>query len=187
MRRLVPLFSLLSLVAIVSLAPSRANADEARIKPVYRVAIDKEYAPYEFVDLDGGIKGFTPDLLREIGRSAGVTFDLRPMDWPEAVAALDEGRIDLINMIRTAQRQEKYAFSAPHSYIRQAIFRHVTADEIGGLESLTGHRVALQRNDIAYEMLADRTDFEKQLVQSKADGFLLLNAGKGTRCSTLTR
>jgi len=154
------------------------KADDGGAAAVYKVAIDKEYAPYEFIDQDGEIKGFTPDLLREIGKSTGAIFSFIPMDWPDAVAALEDGRIDLINMIRTTQRLDQYEFSEPHSYIKQAIFRHVSAHEVGGPESLAGHRVALQRNDISLEMLGSRTDFTKQLVQSKAEGFLLLNAGR---------
>ncbi|MBU0482492.1 MAG: transporter substrate-binding domain-containing protein [Proteobacteria bacterium] len=158
------------------LAPNAAMASVG--DTVYKVAVDRNYAPYEFVDVDGEIKGFTPDLLQAIGKSTGVTFRLVPMDWPEAVASLADGRIDLINMIRTPKRQEQYEFSEPHSYIKQGIFRNISYHDITDLSSLAGHRVALQKDDISLEMLAGRIDFKRTIVHNKTEGFLLLNAGK---------
>jgi len=165
-------------ICILIPSPTGIHARQDDAGTVYRVAIDKTYAPYEFIDLDGGIKGFTPDLLREIGRSLHITFLFIPMDLSEAVTELAEGHIDLVNMIRTPTRMGAYEFSQPHSYIRQAIFRHASARGIHDLKSLTGHRVALQLNDISFEMLANRTDFQHFEVQSREEGFLLLNAGK---------
>ncbi|MBU0485309.1 MAG: transporter substrate-binding domain-containing protein [Proteobacteria bacterium] len=176
MNKQLPGFFPAILIAILVGIPVPGNA--AMGDTVYKVAIDRDYAPYEFVDMDGQIKGFTPDLLREIGTDAGITFRFIPMDWPDAVAALEEGRIDLINMIRTPQRLGQYEFSEPHSYIKQAIFRQIAAPGIIDLASLAGHRVALQQNDIALEMLTERTDFTRQIVQGKAEGFLLLRSGK---------
>ncbi|MEJ2692852.1 MAG: transporter substrate-binding domain-containing protein, partial [Candidatus Thiodiazotropha sp.] len=168
----------LGLISIISIGTVEGETIDGDAKTLYKVAIDQEYAPYEFVDLDGQIKGFTPDLLFEIGKLSGINFHFMPMDWPEAVAALEDGRIDLINMIRTEQRLNQHEFSEPHSRIKQAVFRHISASGISSLESLSGYRVALQRNDISLEMLAQRADFKRLLVQSKAEGFLLLNAGK---------
>lgn len=146
-------------------------------QPVYVVAVDAEYAPYEFVDAAGRVTGFTVALLTDIGAQAGVTFRFVPMSWPDAVTSLDNGTVDLVNMIQTPERAQRYELSEPHSEIEQAIFR-TTSSNISGLDSLSDHTVALQENDIALEKLAGRTDFEKIIVHSKEEGFLMLNAGK---------
>lgn len=158
--------------------PQLGNAADQNVKQVYRVAIDREYEPYEFVDSQGQAQGFIPSLLRAIGKDASVQFEFIPMDWPEAVAALDAGKVDFINMIRSPERASQYEFSNPHSKISQAIFRHQVVHSIVDLPSLAGHDVSFQKNDISISQLADRTDFKKTIVNTKVEGLLNLNLGK---------
>ncbi len=160
---------------ILLILPSTSQATDGK---VYTVAIDSEYAPYEFVDVDGKVKGMLPDLLRAIGHSAGVTFQFLPMAWPDAVAALKHGRVDVVNMIRTPARAGQFEFSEPHSHIDQALFRNEHHADIHGIASIAGSRVALLHYDIAVEKLAKRDDFDRIMVNSKQEGFLMLNTGK---------
>ncbi len=154
------------------------GTDIARATEVITVAIDREYAPYEFVGDDGNIQGFTPSLLRAIGKELGVQIKFRLLSWPGAVKGLQEGNVDVINMIRTPEREKKYAFSISHSKIDQAIFRNSKNKGIRDLDTLSGHTVALQENDISMEKLASRYDFRKRIVRSKIEGLMLLNVGK---------
>jgi len=162
---------LLCFMALAALA-------DAAPKHLYKVAVDAEYAPYEFRDVDGKVKGMLPDMLRAIGKSAGVEFRFIPMNWPDAVKALEQGRVDILNMIRTPERLGKYEFSNPHTMITQALFRNKSETEIQGVHSIAGHIVALQRSDIANERLARRQNFDRRMVNSKSEGFLKLNAGE---------
>ncbi|MBI5945411.1 MAG: PAS domain S-box protein [Chloroflexi bacterium] len=170
------LFVFILVFILMAGLPSLVGAQTPIEQTEYVVAIDVEYAPYEFVDASGKAAGFTVELLTEIGNQAGLTFRFVPMNWPDAVAGLDDGTVDLVNMIQTPERAQRYEFSEPHSQIVQAIFSTPSAD-ITDLASLRGYRVALQQNDIALEKLADRTDFEKVIVHSKEEGFLMLDAG----------
>ncbi|RME83071.1 MAG: PAS domain S-box protein, partial [Caldilineae bacterium] len=156
---------------------ARVDAQTPQTDSEYVVAIDAEYAPYEYVDPSGTATGFTVSLLTAIGRDAGVRFRFVPMAWPDAVAGLADGSVDLVNMIQTPERAAKYEFSRPHSQIAQAIFVARDSD-ITGLDTLAGHTVALQEHDIALEKLAARTDFARVIVHSKEQGLLLLDAGR---------
>jgi len=159
------------------LLPLTALADTAQTH-VYKVAVDSEYAPYEFRDVDGKVKGMLPDMLRAIGKSAGVTFQFIPMAWPDAVNSLKTGQVDLLNMIRTPARIGKYEFSNPHSIITQALFRNSNETEIHDVQTLAGHVVALQKYDIAVEKLVGQTNFKRLIVNSKDQGFLAVDSGK---------
>jgi PAS domain S-box-containing protein len=161
---------------LVSL-PSLLQAQSLSGKTVYVVAIDAEYAPFEFVDAAGRPAGYTVSLLGRIGELAGVSFHFMPMAWPDAVAGLESGQVDLVNMIRTPERERKFEFSEPHSQIAQAIFS-VYGVDITGVDSLAGRKVAFQEMDISLEQMEKRTEFQKILVRSKEEGFLLLNANK---------
>jgi PAS domain S-box-containing protein len=169
--------ALLTLVALVA-PPAGAAAAGAKVERVVRVAIDREYEPYEFVDAQGAAAGFTPDLLRDIAEETDLRFEFVPLTWPEAMAALESGEVHLVSMIRTPDRLGKFEFSAPHSRITQAIFRRSGASDISGLASLGGHVVGLQRGDVSEAELGDRTDFQRRFVNSKLEGMLLLNTGR---------
>jgi len=163
------LFLLLFLM-VPALAPAAAPRH-------LRIAIDRAYAPYEFVDEQGQVRGFTPDLVREIARQLGWQVEFRAMDWPQALAALESGTVDLANMIRTPARAEKYAFSLPHSTIDQSLFCNRKHRVLTSLDQLRGRTIAFQKGDIALERLADRNDFTRHLVVSKEEGFLLVMSG----------
>ena len=143
----------------------------------YTVAIDAEYAPYEFVDMSGQVTGFTVSLLNEIGYHAGISFRFVPMSWPEAVDNLNNGNVDLINMMSSPERSHLFEFSLPHSTVSQAIFQSTRFSEIIDVESLEGHRIAFQQNDISLEQFINRDDFSKIIVKDKEKGFLSLNSG----------
>ncbi|MDO9012317.1 MAG: transporter substrate-binding domain-containing protein [Gallionella sp.] len=178
-RRHVVRFKLPVLLFAVSVFwPLSGNADEQQAKPVYRVAIDREYAPFEFVDMHGKVQGYTPSLLRALGDEAGVQFEFIAMNWPDALASLKAGKVDIVNMIVTPERAAEFQFSAPHSRIAQALFRNEKKKNIVDLDSLAGHVVALQKGDISLDRLADRADFTRHIVDSKIEGLLHLNLGK---------
>lgn len=147
-------------------------------KSEYSVAIDREYEPYEFLNDKNKADGFTPALLREIGKSAGISFKFIPMTWPSAINALENKEVDIVNMIYTPERSSRYNFSESHSKITQALFRYVKAEKIKGLSSLSGHTVGFQTNDISHFTLTNRNDFTRRLYDSKLDGLLDLNIGE---------
>lgn len=158
--------------------PLSANADEQHTKQVYRVAIDREYAPFEFVDSHGQAQGYTPSLLRALGEQAGVQFEFIAMNWPEALASLKAGKVDIVNMIVTPERAAEFQFSVPHSRVAQGLFRNAKKKSIVDLNSLAGHVVVLQKGGISLDQLAERADFTRYIVDSKIDGLLHLNLGK---------
>ncbi|MDO8349838.1 MAG: transporter substrate-binding domain-containing protein [Gallionella sp.] len=166
------------LCAVSVFWPLSGHADEQQGKQVYRVAIDREYAPFEFVDTHGQAQGYTPSLLRTLGDDAGVQFEFIPMNWPDALASLKAGEVDIVNMIVTPERAAEFQFSTPHSRIAQALFRNEKKKNIVDLDSLAGQVVALQKGDISLDRLADRTDFTRYIVSRKIDGLLYLNLGK---------
>lgn len=164
------------LLTVFFLTPLELKAQQH--KNVYKVAIDKEYEPYEFLNDKNKADGFTPSLLKEIGKKAGVTFEFVPMTLPAAIKALESGKVDIINMITSQERALLFDFSKPHCRITQALFRNAQNEEIKNLNSLSGHKVGFQTQDISLTTLQRRTDFKKHIDESKLDGLLDLNNGR---------
>jgi len=147
-------------------------------KIVYKVAIDKEFEPYEFLNQDNQAAGFVPSILREIGNRANVTFEFYPMTWSESVNALRIGQVDLIDMIYSDQRAAMYEFSEPYCEITQALFNTDQTSGIVDLSSLGGHNVGFQKDDISLSFIDTDLNIKRYLFDSKLDGLLHLNIGK---------
>lgn len=163
--------SYLAVLAMCLMAPSVVAATR------YSVAVDREFAPFEFVDEQGRVQGMAPDVLRAIGKAEGVVFRFHPMSWTQAVDALRAGRVDIVQMIRTDARAEHFAFSDPFAELAQGLFRRRGDTSLNGLDALAGRRIALQRHDIAEEMLSGRDDFQRVPVDNKRQGLELLDLG----------
>ncbi len=158
----------------LGLASGFSRAADARI---VTVAVDAEFAPYEFSTMDGEVRGMAPDILRAIGKQNRIVFRFVPMNWSQAVEALHAGRVDLVQMIRTQARVRRFVFSEPFIQLTQALFRR-KGSGLTGLSDLSGRRVALQRHDIADELLRGQNDFLRVPVNNKSQGFELLDMGK---------
>jgi len=147
-------------------------------KRIYKVAIDKEFEPYEFLNQDNSADGFTPSILLEIGNRSNVSFEFCPMTWSESVKALQNGQVDLINMIYSDERATTYEFSEPYCEITQALFHNDQIHDIVGPTSLGGYRVGFQKDDISLNYMDSDSNIKRYLFDSKVDGFLQLNIGK---------
>lgn len=166
----VVLGAVLAVAALIA-STSPVSAQTASEMRVYRVAILG--APEESESA-----GFTPALLRELGKASGVVFEFIQMRQRDAVAGLEDGSVDLMNMIRSPRRTQDYELSQAHSQNMQAIFRHSASDDIVDLKSLSGHTVGLKEGDLLLEQLASRTDFTQVTFPSTLRGLLTLDAGK---------
>ena len=147
-------------------------------KRIYKVAIDKEYEPFEFVDEENVVDGYTPALLNEIAKSANVKFEFVAMTWNDAVHALDSNKVDLINMIYSPERAKLYEFSNPHSQVSQALFCSNNSNRTVDIARLSNLKVGFQENDISLQNLENRNDFKKIIFASKLDAMLNLNIGE---------
>ena len=164
-------------LTLISLISFLSYAHPKDIKTI-RVGIDREYAPFEFVDTNGEIRGLSPDILRNIFADTTIELQFIPLTWPEAVSSLENGRVDIISMIRTPERINKYAFSIAYTRLDQALFTYKNKIKAESINDLTNETIAFQEADICLEKLSSNTTINKMIVKSKNDGFLLLNSGE---------
>lgn len=154
------------------------------LEKILRVAGDKQYPPYEFVDSNNNYRGFNVDVITAIALEQGFTVEFYPMEWYEAQKALLEGRVDVIQgMTYSKERAEKFDFADPILVNRQAIFVPRSVMTISSLSDLAGHKVAVQKGDIAayavgkikgVDVLSFTTQEEAihALIRREADAFV---------------
>jgi polar amino acid transport system substrate-binding protein len=110
------------------------------------IATDTTFAPFEFQDAGGNYVGVDIELLAAIARDQGFAYELKPLGFSAAVAALESNQADgvIAGMSITEERQAKYDFSAP--YYDSGVVMAIRADnnEVRSYEDLRGKRVAVK-------------------------------------------
>lgn len=132
----------LGLAVSLWVAPSLA-ADEA-----LRLAVERDYPPFVFVDAQGTAQGLSMDVLREVAGAAGLRLDAQPAA-PLAVLLerLQRGEADLITSLRPTPERARYlAFTRPYVEVPAILVTRADAPEDvhrRGLGALGGQPVAV--------------------------------------------
>ena len=108
------------------------------------IATDTTFAPFEFQNAQSQYVGIDVELLSAIASNQGFTYELQPLGFSAAVAALESSQADgvIAGMSITDARKLKYDFSAP--YYDSGVVMAIRAgdDEIKSYDDLRGKRVA---------------------------------------------
>ena len=148
---------------------------------------DHNYPPFEWLDEKGQPTGFNTDLMRAIGEVMGfeITFRLEP--WDHSRKALEEGRIDVLPMFYSPERDRIFDFSQPYSILYHKIFVRADGPRIASLEDLAGREVIVQTGAFMHDYLRAH-DFGARLVlvETEPDAMRLLASGKHD-CAVVTR
>jgi ABC-type amino acid transport substrate-binding protein/DNA-binding response OmpR family regulator len=113
--------------------------------PTLRIAIDPDYAPYEFLDRQQQHSGMSADYLGLLGQRLGLEFVLVPTaKWEESLKKGYAGEVDLLPLlIRTGERGQQLNFTKPYITSRQYIITRAQREDIRSETDLAGKQVAL--------------------------------------------
>jgi polar amino acid transport system substrate-binding protein len=124
-------------------AAEEAPADETK---TYNIATDTTFAPFEFQNDAGEYVGIDIEILAAIAEDQGFEYELNPLGFSAAVAALESNQTDgvIAGMSITAERQEKYDFST--AYYDSGVVMAIKADNdaIKSYDDLKGLKVAVK-------------------------------------------
>jgi len=136
--------NLLFVCAILLTVAANAWAGGAGDKKKFVIATDTTFAPFEFQDAQGRYVGVDIDLLAAIAKDQGFEYDLKPLGFSAAVAALESGQADgvIAGMSITNERKQKYDFSAPYYDSGVVMAIRATDNAITSYADLKGKRVA---------------------------------------------
>lgn len=131
MRRLRYLTKLINLIVIASIlgtgvgagsfAESYAEKDDLftdaekdwiRQHPVIYYAPDPIFAPVEFIDDSGEVKGISPEYLEWISDHSDLTIEtVKYKTWPQILQQVSEGKVDIVTAAKTPGRTENMIFT----------------------------------------------------------------------------
>lgn len=109
---------------------------------VVSVGITKEYLPIDYYDYQEYL-GVSGAILSEIARITGMTVDYVYSDFNTLHEELLDGGVDILNIVRTDEREEYLNFTMPYSYERDIIVDLKSAEEVLDVYGLEGKRVAV--------------------------------------------
>lgn len=123
--------------------------------PVVNLAVDRFYAPIEFVDDQGQYSGIAKDLFQVIQQKTGIQF--KPavhLNWPEAVEHMKQKKLDVFSaVIETEERKEYVNFTMPYFKLPMAIATRENAPYIADSKQLRGKVICVVKDYASHEKL----------------------------------
>ena len=113
--------------------------------PALRVAVDPDFAPYEFMDETGRLRGVSADFLELLERKLGLRFTHVPTrNWSETVRKGFDKEVDVLPLInRTPNRESHLLFTDPYFVSQQVIITRRQREDIQSEADLANSALAL--------------------------------------------
>jgi polar amino acid transport system substrate-binding protein len=112
----------------------------------YVITTDTTFAPFEYTDSKGNFIGADLDILAAIAKDQGFEYQLQPLGFDAAVAALESNQADgvIAGMSITDARKQKYNFSDPYYNSHIVVAVAARNNSIKRFADLTGKTVAVK-------------------------------------------
>ncbi len=114
---------------------------------VFQVATEPTFPPFEMPALEGdGLEGFDIDLMKAIGREAGLKVEFESLPFDGIIPALQSGTVDaaISGMTITAERAQTVSFSRPYFKSGLAIAVQKDNQDIKSFDELENKKIAVQ-------------------------------------------
>ncbi len=149
--------------------------------PVIRVGIDRDFAPFEWIDDKGVYRGMVADYLEIVESTLGVPFEIiRDKTWRQTLELAKNGELEMLSDAnQTPDRAQYLEFTEPYLQSPVVIIAHSSTGYVGRLSNLRGRRVAIETGYFMQEIL--RRDYpEIRLVEAdnEVDALHLVNDGE---------
>ncbi|MFC6670807.1 transporter substrate-binding domain-containing protein [Marinobacterium aestuariivivens] len=140
---------------------------------------DHYHPPYEFLDEDGRPAGYNVELTEAIAEVMGIEVQVVLGEWSEMRAALESGKVDILQgMSWSEERARTFDFAPPHAIVHQSIFAR-RGDPVVDVEGLRGREVIVQKDDIMHDYLLEHEiGAEIVTTDTHADALRLLASGR---------
>ena len=151
-----------------------------------RVGVEKDLAPFEFINAKGQFDGYVKDYLNEIEKLSGLKLELETNSiWATLMQDFKKKKLDVLAMIYyTAERETFMNFSLHYLQVSDYIYVNKKNQNISSLKEFKGKSIAVVKGYMIGSWLKknypDITIIEKNNIldaliavdTQKADGFI---------------
>lgn len=144
------------------------------------VGINRDFAPYEYLDAGGHPAGYDVDLLRALASVEHLELEFRANSWDRSYEAFRDGRLDMMaGLLYSKSRDEFAEFSMPHLVVHYSLFVRNADGALANEADLRGHRVLVERQSQMHEhLLNSDLGFTLIPVASEPEALRRLAAGE---------
>ncbi|WP_188873871.1 EAL domain-containing protein [Iodidimonas muriae] len=148
----------------LTLFPIFGKAEEPSAPVV--IGFDRNYAPFEWQDETGQPRGFFVDLGRAVVENGGREAQYVTDTWPGLVGRLEQGDIDILPMLVSKSRAERFQFSRPFYYLTHSLFAAPGLQGLTDIRDIAGHVVAVEKRSYAHDLLLE-SDFSVTIFETE--------------------
>lgn len=156
---------------------------EATQKPIRIVTL--EYAPLEYIDQSGELKGAAVEIVREIFKDLDIPISIEVLPWARAIRSVKEGTRDAIFTAFRNKEREKFLDYCSEVLINQYVSLYALVERNiqfdGDLEKLKNYQFGIVSN-ISYgkkfDELARNGVLKTQRVEQLNHNFMKLKKGR---------
>jgi len=152
-----------------------------RAHKVLRVGVDRDFAPYEWVDERGRYRGMSAEVLSLVAKKLGVhTKIVKDRPWQAVLEMAKKREIDVVAFaVKTPERERYLRFTQPINRVSVAIITAQGAGYLGELERLQGKRVSVVKGHFMEEILRrNHPGIRRVVVPSVYDALQAVAGGK---------
>ncbi len=124
--------------------------------PVIRVGIDRNFAPFEWLDENQKYLGMSADYIYMLEEILGVKFDIiKNKSWQQTLDMAKNNELDMLaNANETLEREHYLYFTEPYIESPIIIINDGKNGFVGNLENLEGKTVAIETGYFMQDILA---------------------------------
>lgn len=146
-----------------------------------RVGIDRDWAPFDFIDEQGRHAGIAADYLNLLSKRLGVAFSVDGgKDWPHVLDKMRSRQLDMLVMAANTPERSTYAhFTRPYVRSPMVMVTDNSQDFLGDVSVLKGKRVLVVEGYASHEwMKTHRPDVELVTVATTLEGLRKISNGE---------
>jgi len=158
------------------------QAEQSFLKSIdkLRVAVDPDWAPFEYYDRQGQLQGISADYLDLLEERLGLEIELvKNLTWPQVMTAARDREIDLLPAIAsTPERRQFLNFTRPYVRSPMVLVTQQQVDYIPDIRQLQGQQLLVVEDYASDEMLSNHfPELEVKRVSSAVEGLKKVAAG----------
>ncbi len=148
--------------------------------PVIRVGVDRDFAPYEWIDDKGDYVGLAASYMQLLETKLGVRFEIvSDKPWHEIQAMAERGELDLLSCLNSTPHRAGFLnFTEDYVGSPLVIVNANRNGYIGSLNKLSGKTVAVEKDYFTHEKLVNNyPDINLLIVDSTKEALIQVSVG----------
>jgi len=137
-----------------------------KAQKVIRVGVEKDWAPFDYIDDNGVHKGISQDYLDEVAQISGLKFSLHPNSWSNLIDQIKSKQIDLLPALYYSDPRSEYIeFSNKYLKLAEYLFTLKETKKITSPSEAYGRTIAVVKGFEVHDWLKKRHPRVKVVVK----------------------